>query len=162
MRDEPKKNDYFNAGVMLINLDYWRKNDIGRKIKEFKLQNSDKILGNDGGAINGVLSGFWGRLPPKWNQQSGLYKRKFRKGNKVNYRLDEINEALRYPAIIHYVGERKPWLPGCPHPLSQRYWVYRHDLGLGGNEIKISDQVRKILKKPHHFIRKWWYRAVYS
>ena len=156
-----KKNNYFNAGVMMINLAYWRENDIGEKIREFKLHNSTKILGNDGGAINGVLSSLWGRLPPKWNQQSGLYKKKFRKGNKISYSIHEINDALRDPAIIHYVGERKPWLAGCPHPLSNRYWFYRHDLGIGNDEVKISEELKKILKKPHHFIRKLWYKTIY-
>ena len=157
-----KKSKYFNAGVMLINLDYWRKNNVGEQIRDYKLQNPEKILGNDGGAINAILCDSWGRLPPKWNQQSGLYKNKFRRPGRLQYSTNEINDALRRPAIIHYVGARKPWLPGCPHPLSKRYWFYRRNLGLAVNEIKFVEELGEILKKPHHFIRKWWYKLRFS
>ena len=38
---------YFNAGLMLINLDFWRKNNIENLLFDYALNNKDKILWQD-------------------------------------------------------------------------------------------------------------------
>lgn len=149
------KNRYFNAGVLLINLEYWRRHNVGKAIREFKLKNTELILGNDGGAINGVLSESWGRLPPRWNQQSGIYRSRFRKRGRLAYSFDEIREAVVNPAVIHYIGSRKPWIAGCPHPLRQRYWEYRRLCGTLNSKPTAPaflEELRAHLKKPQHFL----------
>ena len=42
-----KKLGYFNAGVVMINLDYWRKHNTGKDCLDFLAQHYDRILNND-------------------------------------------------------------------------------------------------------------------
>jgi lipopolysaccharide biosynthesis glycosyltransferase len=46
---------YYNAGVMLINLDFWRKNDVQNKLFEFAENNKDIILWQDQDVINCIV-----------------------------------------------------------------------------------------------------------
>ena len=65
----PMKNGYFNAGVMLINLDYWRKNSIAEKLISYVEQNPQRCLKHDQDAINAVLNGKIFELPTRYNFQ---------------------------------------------------------------------------------------------
>jgi lipopolysaccharide biosynthesis glycosyltransferase len=120
-------NQYFNSGVMLLNLPFWRSKKISDQVRQFKINSSHLLTTNDQCALNGVLWNHWQRLPPSWNQQSGVYKRRLRRKG-TGYTEKEIDEAILHPKIIHYVGARKPWSPDCPHPLRHRYHLYRRFL----------------------------------
>ena len=48
-------SSYINSGVMLINLDYWRKNDIEKEIMNFFNQYSGKVPHHDQGVVNGIF-----------------------------------------------------------------------------------------------------------
>ena len=118
-------NSYFNSGVMLINLAYWRKHHTAEKVRTFKIQNANNLGTHDQCALNGVLRDKWKGIPPHWNQQSGIYRKRLRRAGVINYSKTEMQTALETPSVIHYVGERKPWNLGCPHPLRHRYENYR-------------------------------------
>ncbi len=115
------QEQYFNSGVMLIDLDLWRRDDIPGQVREFKLRYPHKIVTNDQCALNGVLHDKWQRLPLRWNQQSGLYRatKQLR-----HFPPEEVEAALWAPAIIHYVGAAKPWKYLCFHPLAGEYRRY--------------------------------------
>ena len=49
--------DYFNSGVILMNLNYWRKNDIFNKLVNFAANNSSILVYPDQDALNVVLDG---------------------------------------------------------------------------------------------------------
>ncbi|WP_115717010.1 glycosyltransferase family 8 protein [Gallaecimonas mangrovi] len=116
------QDDYFNSGVLLIDLEKWRINKLSEKVREFKLNNPELICTNDQCAFNGVFRGHWLRLPLKWNHQSGLY----RESNQINRfkSSGQYQDAIWHPAIIHYVGWSKPWLSPCYHPLAAEYDRY--------------------------------------
>ena len=67
-------NKYFNAGVMLINLDFWRNNNIKNKLFDFAKNNADKILWQDQDIINAVLSSEIKEISNKWNYQYFQYE----------------------------------------------------------------------------------------
>ena len=52
--DKDKKN-YFNSGVLLINLDYWRHHQIAEQCFDFIEKNPDKLLFWDQDALNAIL-----------------------------------------------------------------------------------------------------------
>lgn len=118
-----KQSDYFNSGVMLINLNKWRNENIPDKVRKFKIKHPELISTNDQCALNGVFKGNWKRLPLKWNHQSGLY----RKSQQIDRLQKEgsVDEAIWNPAIIHYVGSFKPWFTPCYHPLEGEYRRYK-------------------------------------
>lgn len=137
-----EQNDYFNSGVMLINLKEWRKKGIPEQVRNFKIQHPELISTNDQCALNGVFKGHWKRLPQKWNMQSGLY-RQSRQVKEVFKR--ESEEAIWDPAIIHYIGWSKPWITPCYHPLEGEFRRYR-DKSVFAN-VNITDVNSKSIGK---------------
>lgn len=117
---------YFNSGVMLVNSDAWKKQEIGSKVIEFITQNPRKIRFVDQCALNAVLDGNFQRLPPAMNQQSILYREDFDL-NCTDWTADEIQEAKTSPLLIHFTGPSKPWHYTNPHPLKSLFWKYQKD-----------------------------------
>ncbi len=102
---------YYNAGVMLLNLDYWRKNDIEKKLFDYTVKNKKTILWQDQDIINVVLQNEIKEVDLKWNYSYFLY--------------DKINEEdLKKSAIIHFAGRFKPWTNPIDHPLFDFYYYY--------------------------------------
>lgn len=116
---------YFNSGVLLLNLPFWRSNNVSERVRQYKLEFGHLLNTNDQCALNGILWDNWYRLPPEWNQQSGIYRRRILKEGAIDYPTEEMERATFSPKIIHYVGSRKPWMKECPHPLRHRYHHYR-------------------------------------
>ena len=102
------EDKYFNSGVMLINLDKWRKEEIGETTINFIEQNPDKIKMWDQDGLNVVLKGKWLELPQQWNQTSRIFEQ----------------NPFTIPSIIHYTGSLKPWNYHCQHPLKSEYFHY--------------------------------------
>ncbi len=102
---------YFNAGVMLINLDYWRENAISTELFEFGKKHKDIILWQDQDIINCVLDGKIKELDEKWNFQFFLY-------DKVKVK------SLSDTSILHLSGRFKPWLMPFEHPVYDCYYYY--------------------------------------
>ena len=108
----PMETGYFNAGMLLINLDYWRKNKSYNRFIECIEKHQNEIVFHDQDVLNIC---FWDKkkwLPLSYNFQSSFI-------HLAEYRTDystiakEI-EATKYdPAIIHYVSSSKPWNVNC-------------------------------------------------
>lgn len=102
---------YFNSGVLFINLDYWRKNDVENKLLGYINENQRKILWFDQDVINVVLEGQIGEISNKWNYQY------------FQYEEIDINEFAN-SSIIHMAGRFKPWLMSFEHPVYDLYYYY--------------------------------------
>lgn len=115
------QDEYFNSGMLLINLDLWRRDNIPDAVFRFKVENPDRMSSNDQCALNGVLHQRWKPLPFKWNHQKGLYHAR-RKLSRFD--PEEVREAILNPGIIHYVTDDKPWNRLRFHPLASEYDRY--------------------------------------
>jgi lipopolysaccharide biosynthesis glycosyltransferase len=60
-------NDYFNAGVMIINLDLWRKKGIERKCLDITFNNRNCLKCWDQYSLNIALNKNWKKIPQMWN-----------------------------------------------------------------------------------------------
>jgi lipopolysaccharide biosynthesis glycosyltransferase len=103
-----KKDAYLNAGVLLMNLDYWRIHNTAKRIIDFISANPDKVIMWDQDGINAELKGKWKELPFEWNQTAFFYE----------------TFPATLPVVIHYSGRLKPWDYYCPHPLKGEYYKY--------------------------------------
>ena len=65
--DLGEKDPYFNAGVLLIDLKQWRKEDLTRKVLSYYAVIAEQSLFNDQDALNGLLKGRIRTLSPRWN-----------------------------------------------------------------------------------------------
>jgi lipopolysaccharide biosynthesis glycosyltransferase len=124
-KDLSMKNNsaYFNSGVLLINVSFWKENELQKHVVNFIDTNSTSILYPDQDGLNACIDGNWKILSPKYNQQSVLFENNNKQ--KYNYYSDEeINEAIEDPVIIHYTGSSKPWHLRNKHPFKKAYWKY--------------------------------------
>lgn len=115
------QDEYFNSGVMLLNLEEWRSADLATRVRA-QIAGPKPTTDNDQCALNIVLHRQWKRLPLTWNFQSGMYRPH---EQLAKYTETEVRQALQRPAIIHFVGWSKPWKYLCYHPLRQEYLRYR-------------------------------------
>ena len=99
---------YFNAGVQLINLDYWRQNNIGQKMITYLKEHIDTCLYVDQDAANKILSGkvkyldFKYNFMEDWFYPTSEWQIHFSK-------WDRILEDRKDPYIVHYCRGLKPW-----------------------------------------------------
>lgn len=128
---------YFNAGMLVIDLIRWRKNNLTKTIIQYIQNNLDKIIFWDQDALNACLKGQWKKLPPVYNQQSAL----FQISNKLllnNYSANELAMAAKNPIIIHYTGSSKPWHLLNYNPFGYKYTQYLKHTPFAKNKIKFG------------------------
>ena len=99
----PAGTRYFNSGVLLINLEFWRQNSVSERAINFIRDNPEKVTYWDQDALNAILVHRWIKLPTRWNFQ----------------------ETGKDPAIVHFIGEEKPWHRSLKHPFKYEYHKYR-------------------------------------
>lgn len=116
----PDSFPYFNSGVLLMDLDKWRENNISSKVIQFIQDYQDKIIWWDQDSLNAVLYDKWLPLPLKWNQQTNFFDINIKNTSKKN----EIEESIKNPSIIHYTGLHKPWEYIDNHPYKYEYYNY--------------------------------------
>lgn len=111
----PRGAKCFNSGVLLLNVDYWRKNSIYEQAIEFLRNSPKKVNYYDQDALNAILVDRWINLPAIWNDQarSALNRPAVR------------NKHVPDPAIVHFVGADKPWRWSSRHPFKREYHKYR-------------------------------------
>ncbi|MCP4315629.1 MAG: glycosyltransferase family 8 protein [Hyphomicrobiales bacterium] len=83
---------YFNSGVMLIDLDRWRTEQIESKALKFLEHEWQRIFCPDQDVLNSVLIGRWKQLPPIFNLHSSYCEKSL------------VETLPAEPVIIHYCG----------------------------------------------------------
>ncbi|CAM3786762.1 glycosyltransferase family 8 protein [Mucilaginibacter galii] len=85
---------YFNSGVLLMNLEYWRQNQIKDKCIEVARQYSEKLAAVDQTILNALFSRSFASLPKSFN---------------CPWYADKGRPVVADKMILHYVGSPKPW-----------------------------------------------------
>ena len=111
---------YINAGVLLINLDYWRKYNIEEKCRQYYAKNIDRMLYNDQDLLNALLYDKKAVIPTRYNVQDGFYRYGI---DKKVADWNSFREELLHPVILHYTN-KKPWNYDSMHPLRSEYYKY--------------------------------------
>ena len=131
----PKESGYFNAGIMLINLAWWRDHNIMQKCLDYIASEPEACLWHDQDALNHVLNGtvFWADF--RYNFTQGFY---FDKDgmNIDNKYYREIDNARKNPCILHFSSTYKPWHIECNHPLKQQYRIFYRQYS--GKKLKLT------------------------
>lgn len=115
---------YTSAGVLLINLDYWRKHDVTNRFMECIRQQQDRLLFHDQDTLNIVLQHEKIVLPLTWNYQTGFFTSWSFPVFPVPFQ-QEILHTADNPRIIHYSGPSKPWFKNNIHPYRSFYDNYK-------------------------------------
>lgn len=141
---------YFNAGVLLINLSFWREHNLIKEFIDFASNYPDRIKLHDQDILNFVLRDRKLNLPLSYNFQSGfLYKHEYRN---FSWEYDEeIERCCLDPHIIHYTCPIKPWCENCDYPYKSAFFKYReltkwknHKL-VKGTQLTWKSKVKRLL-----------------
>ena len=123
----------FNSGVMLIDLDKWRRENIESKLLEFIRKKNGKIQQGDQGALNAILSKETFCLEPRFNSVTIFYDFSYEEMMVYRkpvdfYPREEIELAVREPSIIHYTTSflsKRPWYKDCEHRYVAEWFKYK-------------------------------------
>ena len=112
----------FNSGVLLINVNYWRENDIAGQLIEITDNLHDKVTQDDQIILNMLFENRWLELPFAYNCIT-LH---------TTFSDYEPEKGL-YPPVIHYLTERKPWKEYTQSIYREVWWFYQ---GLDWSDIQ--------------------------
>lgn len=122
---------YYNAGVILFDLQKWKELDCTRKIVRYVKEVRAHYMAPDQDLINIVLKNKIQKLPMQYNIQpihlrfqQQQYNKIFRPGK--YYSNDEMCMALEKPIILHFfrfAGEF-PWNKDSQHPCAEVFDLY--------------------------------------
>ena len=104
----PPEGGYFNSGVMLMNMSYWREHRIGEECLDYLKNNYNCLLANDQDVLNAIL---WDRkleLPLTYNYQLQFLSSYFFNLQSPSMKQN-ILDTYENPTIIHYAYSIKPW-----------------------------------------------------
>lgn len=151
-------SNYYNSGVMLINLKKWRKDNLEEKFINCTNKNKEFILWADQDIFNIVMEGKIKLLPSIWNYQFFLQD--------PIAQDNFLNSCAQYK-ILHYAGSEKPWTCIYNHVMFDKYYKileqtpYR-ERTLAYKQKKYSsiykyiyEQVNDQIKREHEYLYKF-------
>lgn len=127
--DMPDSQPYFNAGILLVNLKLWREENAEYQVLSFYRDKGGNLTAPDQDAINGAFVGRILELPPRYNYGSVQIYYSWKAQKKISAPTPFMSEAdykrgTQKPAIIHFLGEERPWRAGNTHPYTPEYDKY--------------------------------------
>ena len=120
-RLDMKSDSYFNSGVLLMNCEQFRKDNVFEKIKEYSLANKKIIKFCDQDTLNKVIDTKKINLPQKYNFMDTWWRNNYNEyegEDLVNYEI-----AKESPLIVHLTGP-KPNVKGCKNSMAEKWWYY--------------------------------------
>ncbi|RYG01724.1 MAG: glycosyltransferase family 8 protein [Chitinophagaceae bacterium] len=138
---------YCNSGLLVINVDYWRKHAFSSKILAYLQSNSERLKHFDQDGINVVIAGNWRLLDPRWNVSLSSV---LNFGEGTERTIEEVNyyqgEFKANPYIIHFTSRYKPW-----------------HLGLNNKDALVTFYYQQPYRdRFFHYLRKsQWFRGIY-
>ena len=112
------QHEAFCAGMMMINLDYWRKKNSQSQLLEYATRPWKRVLMQDQDALNYVFRDSWFQLPYKWGKTPLSIA-----PLDHTQKWYDICEYVDAPCIYHYAAHAKPWLDVW-FPDRNYYWKY--------------------------------------
>lgn len=140
-----------NGGVLVMDLDLWRREDIASRILRYLREYRDTVEFWDQDGINAVLVNRWIELHQKWNYRVDCHK-KLADPVRGQTRVDDLE---RDTAVIHFASATKPWHAGVVHPGKDLYFKY-----VGMTEWRRWRPTRRRPRPYHRHRLGAWIRAL--
>lgn len=115
--------EYLNSGVIVMNLEYWRKHDVQNRVLTFIEENGMNLIYFDQDALNVTLQNERRKLPLKYDCTPYHLLRNL--DNFPSEIHEEIRKARITPTIFHYMGPTKPWSLGSYVPGKELFKKYQ-------------------------------------
>lgn len=115
---------YFNSGVLVINLKYWREQNVIDDFMDIIINHSERIKLHDQDILNIVFCKKKICLPLEYNLQNGfMYRPELMEMDYDKYKA-AIDYAIKNYVVIHYACSLKPWYVDCDNPLHAVWLKY--------------------------------------
>lgn len=117
---------YFNAGMLLVNLAYWREHHLKDLFLSLIMNEPQRIVLHDQDVLNITLHDSKVELPAKFNCQNGfLMKPEFSELGKWKSKYaNTIEQAIKAPVVVHYTDTIKPWHVEDANPYGYEFIKY--------------------------------------
>jgi lipopolysaccharide biosynthesis glycosyltransferase len=109
----PNVRDYFNGGVLLIDLERWRSEKVTERALDYLMRNPNSPFA-DQDALNVACDGLWTPLDPRWNYLA--YNEKLK--------IADMHADQR-PHIAHFATWKKPWKASVRNVNAELYDSFR-------------------------------------
>ena len=100
---------YFNAGVMLVDVDAWRGANVAGRATDYLKEFHQSVTFWDQEGLNVALAGKWVALEARWNHNASIPARR---------------SPSELPSILHFAGGLKPWRYPTRDPIRSLFYVY--------------------------------------
>lgn len=112
----PGDRQYFNSGVMLLDLDRCRQDKVFERAHHFLVESPERAACLDQDALNWVMNDDWLRLDNRWNTLAvSTYFGPDRYSEAEPWLgLEELVRQESTAAVLHFAGPHKPWQDDCP------------------------------------------------
>lgn len=147
----PPDTPYFNAGVLMIDLDRWRETGVSDAAFRFARDNPEKLRDSDQDTLNAVLCGNWKALDAMWNLHT-----------QSKYAGSLTRQTCLDARIIHFIGKIKPNHTDCKHPAQDMFLAYR-DLTPWKDKPLTTPRERRKANRRNRAVgqgRRWWIEAL--
>jgi len=153
----PAEAKFFNGGVLLIDLDYWRRHNVSDQLKRIIVTQKEKMIYCDQEALNLLFYDKCFFLPPKWNYSPGhedvielfeLYDRR-----------PEFKEAVQKPSLVHFLGFYKPDNPEDFSVFADKYRSYFRKIPFVRERfvpLSLDQRKRKFLYQLDRILTPYW------
>jgi lipopolysaccharide biosynthesis glycosyltransferase len=146
---------YFNSGVLVIDLEQWRNDEVTEHAIDYVRRFEDGIRFADQDALNAALYNDWQELEPRWNQQPLLLDDW--SGVHAILAPEAITQGRDDPAIVHFVGPIKPWHRDCDRPWTQAWQALARELQPGWEperrQSRPAELTRRLKRAAHVLLR---------
>jgi lipopolysaccharide biosynthesis glycosyltransferase len=135
-----EEGNYFNSGVLLINVPVWNEQKISEQVLQFVADHAETIIYPDQDGLNAVLKGRWKKLDWRYNVMHMYIPPAMSSKEKRSFLADKV--------LLHYTLDR-PWKMLCQSQFRGLYHKY-----LKASPFEVKDKyVDYSIKKLPHFLK---------
>lgn len=128
-------SDYYNSGVLLMNLKAGRKEIVPKKIFDFSAAHKINLLLPDQDILNAMYSEKVLPLDDAiWNYDARNYNNYLMRSSG----MADTDWVLSNTVIIHFCGRAKPWKPGYHYRFGILYKHYAHLTERQGHPVSLN------------------------
>ena len=138
---------YFNAGVMVVDLDAWRREQVEERALDYLHRYAAQVFFHEQEALNVILARRWNPLAPTWNWSTHPF----------HAPTERLRGAM--PSILHFTGARKPWIRGGAGPWYARYVQHLDATDWRGERPRVGPSARLLIRYEGSRLRRLLYPA---
>lgn len=145
-----EEGEYFNSGVLLMNLPVWNEQRISEQCFEYLAAYPERILYVDQCALNAVLRNNWKQMDFRMNCLFSYLPEGMNRSQR--------NAFIRDVVILHFTLQR-PWTYLCRNPYRNLYGRYLRMSGFANGVRSVDFEWNKVPDKMKIQLVEWYHES---